>query len=260
MCECFIFKTSVSAFILLAMFWLNGHVLVTGGRRIARGRNRWPILIILASRRGLSVAGETQDGAFPPREVQACSGGLHAFRCSSRVSAPFSLLPGEESFEVWLPCISLLPSGFGLFRMPLVPVLSLVGLSLSPGALAFALARFAQLKPFPRLSFLFISHWRRLSARAAAASTPRKNTDLLETHRSISAGIPDLFLGCLFVRRAQPCLCSLASKSEMLQVCLELFLSYLLNNQDSCPLFHLHFYHAFLSAARHNIFLSTRIS
>lgn len=141
-----------------------------------------------------------------------------------------------------------------------VPVLSLVGISLLAGPLAFAVARFAQLKPFPRLSFLFISHLCRLSAPAAAVSTQQKNTDLLETHHSVSAGIPGLFLGCLFVRRAQPCLCSLASESEMLQVCLELFSSYLLSNQDTCPLFHLCFYNAFLSAARHNIFMPTRIS
>lgn len=38
--------------------------------------------------------------------------------------------------------------------MPLVPVLSLVSTSLLQGALAFALVRFAELKPFPWLSFL----------------------------------------------------------------------------------------------------------
>jgi len=94
----------------------------------------------------------------------------------------------------------------------------------------------------------------------AAVSTQQRNTDLLETHYSRSAGIAALFLGCRFVRRAQPGLCSLASESEMLRVCLELSLSYLLNNQDSCPLFHLRFYHAFLSAARHNIVMPTRVS
>lgn len=47
---------------------------------------------------------------------------------------------GEKSVEVWLLCIPLLPSGFCLFQMPLVPVLSLVSISLLPGTLAFALA------------------------------------------------------------------------------------------------------------------------
>lgn len=132
--------------------------------------------------------------------------------------------PGHKSVAIWLLCIPLLPSGFHLFQVPLAPVLLLVSTSL-----AFALAQF---KPFPRLSFLPISGFCRLQ---------QKSTELLETHRRVSAGIPALFLGCLFVGRAQPCLCLLASEPEMLQVCLELFSSYLLGNQDSCSLFHLLF-------------------
>lgn len=46
------------------------------------------MLIIVASKEGLSVAGDTQDEAFPPWEVQVCSGGLHAFRCSSACLCP----------------------------------------------------------------------------------------------------------------------------------------------------------------------------
>lgn len=135
--------------------------------------------------------------------------------------------PGHKSVAIWLLCIPLLPSGFHLLQVPLAPVLFLVSTSLP-----FALAQFAQFKPFPRVSFLPISGFCRLQ---------QKSTELLETHRRVSAGIPALFLGCLFVGRAQPCLCLLASEPEVLQVGLELFSSYLLSNQDSCSLFRLLF-------------------
>lgn len=44
----------------------------------------------MASKQGLSMAGEALDEALAPSEVHVCSGGLHAFRCPS-VSLPPSL-------------------------------------------------------------------------------------------------------------------------------------------------------------------------
>lgn len=44
----------------------------------------------MASKQGLSMAGETLDEALAPLEVHVCSGGLHAFCCPS-VSLPPSL-------------------------------------------------------------------------------------------------------------------------------------------------------------------------
>lgn len=46
--------------------------------------------IIVASKQGLSMAGEALDEALAPSEVHVCSGGLHAFCCPS-VSLPPSL-------------------------------------------------------------------------------------------------------------------------------------------------------------------------
>lgn len=92
--DCFILKISVSAFILLECFGMR-RVLVTGECTITRGMNQWPILVIVASKQGLSMAEETQDEAFPPQEVQACSGVLHAFCCPSACLCP--LLSDSEA-------------------------------------------------------------------------------------------------------------------------------------------------------------------
>lgn len=64
-----------------------------------RGRNQWLILVIGASKQGLSMAGETEDEAFPPQKVQAYSAGLRSFCCPSACLCP--LLPDSEASCSW---------------------------------------------------------------------------------------------------------------------------------------------------------------